>query len=403
MAQIRNQYYTPGQSVRWEKTPDGFLRCRARVLREGVMPYARSEIQGIPDSVTSDPVMMLVTGETLTTGDTLRSLEGAVVVSGGHVWISPENAGSSVHGHAAGAPRVDGPFLEVDLLVTDPSGIARIESGELCEVSAGYHGDTIFESGDFDGQRYDARQVALRFNHIAIIPRGTGRAGEDVRILNSKKGDPPMSDIKTIRIRLPRTGRFINTDDEGAREMENEMAEEQKANQKMTQSYEDAVGQLEEKTQSLAALQTEVETLKGELMTYKKKLDELLSEEAVEHKVMERLGDLEGADEIVENCQMKNEDGSDMAEDKKQEFKNSLRKLHGAKLHEAVLRAVGIRIENMSPEAIRGAFSAQRQILKAFGGVTVSGNRMTQQVFQNSGGSGGKQYNAHEILGFQKK
>lgn len=375
---IQNRYMMPGSVLkRWEKTPDGFLRCRARVLREGIMPYSRSELRGnIPMEFHHDPIQMLVSMDSMASAESLRSLEGAAVVVGSHNWVIPENAKTAVHGHVAGSPRIDGPFVEVDLIVTDPVAISRIESGELPEISAAYHADSVFElDGNFDGKPFDARQTKIRYNHIAVVPLGAGRAGADVRILNTK-GVTTMEG-KLVRITLPRSGRFVNTDEEGAAAL----AEESKKNQEVdseskakSASLEKTMESLDGKNQEAAKLQAEIDELKGELSVYKEKLDELLSEEAVEHRAMEMNAEQGDADEIIENIGLRESDGKDMDAKKKEEFRNSLRKLHGPKLHAAVLGACGVQIENMSPEALKGAFHAQTQILrKSKGNKAVAG------------------------------
>lgn len=413
---IQNQYVIPGSLTKqWERSEDGFLRCRARVLREGIMPYARAELKDIPEECVSDPIMMMISLDTISSAESLRSLEGAVVVVGDHMWVSPENAKNAIHGHAAGSPRVDGPYLEVDLLVTDPVAIARIESGECPEISAAYHAESIFEPGDFDGQAYDARQVQLRYNHIAVIPAGKGRAGADVRILNSQ-GDDEMSDIKMVRVTLPRTGRFINTDEDGARALEEEHKKADESEEKVKneadtakkeadekgRSFEKVSSELEGKKSESDGLKKEVDALKGEMDVYKKKIDELLSDEATEKKAEEMNEEQGDSDEIIENCPVKNEKGEEMKDKEKEEFKNSLRKLHGPKLHAAVLKATGMKIENMSPDALKGAFKAVRSLVGK--GTTVAGANLTRGMFNNTtSGVGERKGSVHSRLGFAEK
>jgi hypothetical protein len=176
----------------WTKTPEGFLRCRARVLSERILSYDKSEIQGVPYFITENPVNMFVPESSLSEPDSLRSLEGVPVVAGDHTWQELENAGTNVCGATAGTPSIEGPYLLIDLLVTNPEAISSIESGLLPEVSAAYSSQVEFKPGIWQGEKYQALQKEIRFNHIAIIPAGYGRAGSDVRILN-KKGETKMS------------------------------------------------------------------------------------------------------------------------------------------------------------------------------------------------------------------
>ena len=179
---------------RWEKTPDGFLRCRARVLAERIMPYDRFELEDPPPG--QGLFNMLVTRDEMASPAALRSLEGIPIVAGDHTWLTPELVKAHAVGSVAGTPKLDGDYLTCDLLVTDPETIRAIEADELPEISAAYLAETIFEPGVFNNAVYDALQTQLRFNHIALIAEGRGRAGRDVRILNVKGGNNKMSKSK---------------------------------------------------------------------------------------------------------------------------------------------------------------------------------------------------------------
>ena len=402
-----NQYVTPSQVVTWEKGPEGFLRCRARVLRSCIMPYAKTELAGCPDE-SPDVVNMLVALDTMASPDSLRSLEGAQIVDWDHKWLGTDNVQELTRGNVAGKPLVDGPFLQVDLLVTNPQTIKDIEEGKIGEISAAYHAESIFEPGDWDGERYDARQTKIRYNHIAIIPSGCGRAGQDVRILNEKKkGDLNMPEnTKIVKVKL-RNGRYVNVDEEGAEAIAADVKEADAATETSGKKLEDLMKEAEEAKAAAESAQAELEELKGELSVYKEKLDQLLSEESIEHAAMGMVEETGEAEEILENCSIVNEKGEAIEDEKeKEKIANSIKTLHGTRLHSAVLALVGVKCENMSPEALRGAFKAQHQIVKVTGGFAnrkhvagaglfgkkteITNTRLTQRTAQQRLGIGTK-------------
>jgi len=87
----------------------------------------------------------------------------------------------------------DAPYLTNSLTVTDADAIARINSGEFRDLSAGYLCDVVMESGIFDGKSYDGRMKNIRGNHVALVREG--RAGHDVRVADSAlKGGENMGD-----------------------------------------------------------------------------------------------------------------------------------------------------------------------------------------------------------------
>lgn len=404
MMKLTNSFHSISpDKPRWEKTSDGFLRCKARVLAERVMPYARQELSGIPDEIPGTIIQMLVSRDTMASAESLRSLEGAAVVSGEHNWLDPSTIKTFQIGQVAGSPIMDGPYLVCDLLITCPLAIESIEAGTLGEISAAYTADTIFEQGDFDGVPFDARQTQLRYNHIAVLPVGAGRAGTDVRIINHKQKEIDMpEDKKIIRVQL-KNGRYLNTDEEGAAAV----AEDQKvANDERATSgkkLEELMAEAQEAKAGAEAANAELEELKGELSVYKEKLDALLSTEAIEHAAMGMVAESAEAEEIIENAAICNEKGEE-DEKEKEKVMNSLKGLHGTKLHSAVLTAVGVKVENMSAEGIRGAFKAQHQITNSMKGrKTVAGVKMMNHGVQDIVNNHPVERTSRERLGFAKK
>lgn len=209
-----------------------------------------------------------------------------------------------------------------------------------------------------------------------------------------------------VRVRLRNTKRIVNTDEEGAAAIEEEgkaaEAKEQELTEGSVKSMENAMQELNEKNESLASLQSEIEELKGELSVYKQKLDELLSDEVVEKAAAEMNEEQAEAEEIIENCSLKNEKGEEMGDEEKEKFKNSLKSLHGHKLHEKVLSSVGVKVSNMSAEAVKGAFKAQRQIIANTKGTKkVAGQKMLNTLHQEPAVSQGR--DARSRLGLATK
>jgi hypothetical protein len=77
----------------------------------------------------------------------------------------------------------DAPYLTNSLTVTDADAIARINSGEFRDLSAGYLCDVEMIDGIFDGKHYDGVMKNIRGNHVALVREG--RAGHDVRVADS--------------------------------------------------------------------------------------------------------------------------------------------------------------------------------------------------------------------------
>ncbi len=169
------------------RTPQGFLKAPARVTRAGVFQYTRAD--GSTSHELRHPDDVFDSGS-------LASLASApVTVDHPATPVTAANARDHMVGFGSESPRRDGDFVESALTITDAAAVARAElprtdSAVLCEVSLGYTARIVPETGVYQGQRYDARQRDIRYNHIALGPKGWGRAGESVKLFASDSADP---------------------------------------------------------------------------------------------------------------------------------------------------------------------------------------------------------------------
>ena len=52
--------------------------------------------------------------------------------------------------------------------------IRQVEDGSLQELSCGYSVDIDPTPGVWEGQKYDTRQLNHEYNHVALLPKGSG-------------------------------------------------------------------------------------------------------------------------------------------------------------------------------------------------------------------------------------
>lgn len=102
-----------------------------------------------------------------------------------HQWVGDET--NQVDGTIATEIKIDEDkkALVSDLIIYNPDLIVAIESGKDVELSPGFTGDIIEESGRFDGQSYDYKQIVKVANHLAVVENG--RAGNDLKIQDSNE------------------------------------------------------------------------------------------------------------------------------------------------------------------------------------------------------------------------
>jgi hypothetical protein len=115
--------------------------------------------------------------------DSLASLAGAPVTIGHPGKVSPQNYGQYAVGHVGDeVTKKDEKYVAGTLRIQDAKGVAGVEKGELLELSCGYDCDVVHDAGEYNGEKYDARQVNIQYNHVALLPKDAGRAGNDVRL-----------------------------------------------------------------------------------------------------------------------------------------------------------------------------------------------------------------------------
>ncbi len=163
-----------GNLGKFSRTPTGGLKVPARLTRTGVLEYRK------PDGTIRRELRL---PEEVFNADSLASLEDATVTNldNHRGLIGPENWKDATLGHARNI-RHDGKFVEADLHINDAQAIIDLENGRLHDISCGYSCKLDMTPGLHEGQPYDAIQRRIRYNHVAVLPKGRGRAGTDVAL-----------------------------------------------------------------------------------------------------------------------------------------------------------------------------------------------------------------------------
>jgi hypothetical protein len=156
-----------------KRTPQGGILADSRPTRLGVLSYTYPNGKKVRELRCQEEVFH---------PDSLASLAGAPLTvnhpSGGAV--TPKNWRALAKGHVGDDVRQDGKFVSATVRVQDDATAAMIERGDLKEMSCGYTADVEFTPGTWNGEDYDAVQRNIRYNHVALLPGGKGRAGREV-------------------------------------------------------------------------------------------------------------------------------------------------------------------------------------------------------------------------------
>lgn len=161
-------------------TPQGFLRGPAFFTRVGIFEYKRF------DGTT---VRELRPPEEVFHPDSLATLASAPVTrdhpheGGRAVYIDPKNATKFTVGVTGERIDTKGDLVGGTLTIMDANTIADAKAGKLLDISSGYRMLVDPTSGVHPVYgRYDAIQRRIRYNHVALLGPGDGRAGQDVAL-----------------------------------------------------------------------------------------------------------------------------------------------------------------------------------------------------------------------------
>ena len=342
----------------WRIDDDGMLRVTANIIREGIFPYRPDGKKDYPEELAHKEKVLEFIPRDQFTEESLATLEGKPVVADEHEWQdafredeSDEAIEARKIGSIAGKPiATDDGFIRADLLITDPEAIRRIRDKELVEVSAGYHSSVDFSAGEFDGERYDGKQTSIRFNHVAILPKGAGRCGPDVKIINEKEGESMSIKIQRKVGNSQREYVFENENDAKAAERMADEAREagEETIRELTGRVNAFEAEVAEKAKENEGLVTEKNDLGSQIAELKAMVAKLLH---LEEK--EQIGDEEAI--IAEEL---NSDDSKEADEAKKDVEkaNSLDERRSA-IVKRVARLNGIDAEKWDQKQIDANFS----------------------------------------------
>ncbi len=185
--------YDFGRLAKSKPIAGGGAAVPARLTRTGVFTYRRSD---------GGERRELRLPEEVFHKDSLATLPYAPVTLG-HPTGAVNSANWKKHAIGSVSAKVthDSTYVESDLIVQDSKGLAGLDSGDIQETSCGYTCALEMKSGVHKGERYDAIQRNIRYNHVALGPEGWGRAGSEVHIkldsgdaiaIDSKEREIPM-------------------------------------------------------------------------------------------------------------------------------------------------------------------------------------------------------------------
>jgi hypothetical protein len=166
----RFDYSAVGSQI--ETTPQGFLRIPAHLTRVGVVTYQDKSGHTIREFRPPEEVRH---------PDSLATLRSAPVTIGHVAMVNPQNVSNLSVGHTGDTVK-SGDVVAGDVIIERQDAVEQVRAKKLEALSPGYVCQIDTTPGEYKGQRYDQIQRRIRYNHVALLPKGAGRQGDEVSL-----------------------------------------------------------------------------------------------------------------------------------------------------------------------------------------------------------------------------
>ncbi len=283
--------FDTGAVAAWRRDARGFLRAVARPTRAGIFVYRRAD---------GSEVRELRPLEEVSHPDSLASLQGAPLT---HLHpteaVTPENATALGVGHVGDEVRMDGAHVQAPAVLEDAGIIEAVENGDLVELSCGYACRIDSTPGVHDGEPYDQVQRDIRYNHVAIGPRGWGRAGPTVALradsaestvsvgTSVPTTNPPFDGDQNKMVKLRLDGRSVEVSEEAAPVLEALLQERADA---ADARVAEAVARADKAESDATEAATRADKAEARADDAEAKLAQVEGPEAIQARVQARLG-----------------------------------------------------------------------------------------------------------------
>lgn len=254
------------------RTADGYLVAEARSVRTGIQIYAGSEV-GKPELSV---VRVYRPADQVFADASLQSFTHApVTMDHPAEAVTADNWKQLAVGEVSTAAKKDGEWVHLPLILKDAAAIQAVETGKR-ELSAGYTCELVWGDGVApDGQAFDAQQLNIKINHLAIVDRA--RAGSKARIgdgatswgvapvTNDQPEKDKIMNLKTVTV----DGIPVEVTDQGATVIATLQQRLADATAKMSTADAAHVAAIASKDAELAKKDAEIDALKAKVLDEK--------------------------------------------------------------------------------------------------------------------------------------
>jgi hypothetical protein len=273
-------------------TSDGYMVCSPRIARTGIQEYLGIEM-GRPDL---EKVRVYRPEAEVFSKDAIRTLAGKpITIEHPDVPVTADNWRDFAVGHVGEDVMRDGEFIRVPLILMDAAAVNEVKGGRA-ELSVGY--SAVIEWADGvtpGGEPYNAKQTAIRANHVAITH--TARGGPQLRMGDNRRSDMATRTITVDSLPVTLEDRDAQIVERALAKFATDLAAAQTALATAQTTAQNDVATARTETVNAKAL---ADNKEAEIVTLKKQLtDSAMSPAKLDKMVADRVATVQRAKAII--------------------------------------------------------------------------------------------------------
>lgn len=189
---------------RTKKTQEGYLIATSKVARVGVQKYLARELGDVAEHLPPDQIVSVYRHPDQVFADAAMQSLTRVPVTIDHPseMVDADNWSDYAVGDVGDAFKRDGDWIVVQPMLKDSAAVLAARTTHK-EISMGYTANIVPAR---DGIDADFEMTDIRFNHLALVPKG--RAGADARIGDADNWgaspvtveDKKMTELKAVSL-----------------------------------------------------------------------------------------------------------------------------------------------------------------------------------------------------------
>ncbi len=199
--------------------------------------------------------------------------------------LNAKTATRHIKGTTGEKIRQDGDLLACKIALFDEKAIEGIEDGSTVELSPGYSCDIDPTPGEWRGERYDQKQINIKYNHVSGVDKAR-KSGASFRLDSEDDGELLISGLKEtvamIKIKLPAI-------DEGENlRFDSISVDETPETTLLVGQRDSAISTAQDYREKLSEVEGRLDSVEKELETEKKSKDGLIPVERMDSMISEK-------------------------------------------------------------------------------------------------------------------